>query len=217
MPPGRRAEYGGVGWSGGSWLDYDREYCVDLVQLAAFLHTTRPEVAESLALAEDDPVRRRFPARLQGEITKRGTIDVLRYGIRHGAHDLALRQYAQVRSTVGHAERSGDLRRFIEQSKKIIISTVLKFPFILDEIGNEQRGRCFAIIIDEAPFEPGRAHRYGDVAGPVRSGSRGPGRDLRGPGNRAMESRKLLPNASCFAFTATPKNRTLQIFGDPDP
>ena len=35
--------------------------------------------------------------------------------------------------------------------------------------------------------------------------------------NRLMESRKLLPNASYFAFTATPKNKTLEIFGDPAP
>ena len=54
-----------------------------------------------------------------------------------------IRQYAQVGATVGHAEQSGDLRKFIEAGKKIIISTVQKFPFILDEIGNEQRGRRF--------------------------------------------------------------------------
>ena len=35
--------------------------------------------------------------------------------------------------------------------------------------------------------------------------------------NRLMESRRLLPNASYFAFTATPKNKTLEIFGEPDP
>ncbi len=35
--------------------------------------------------------------------------------------------------------------------------------------------------------------------------------------NRLMESRKLLTNASYFAFTATPKNKTLEIFGDPYP
>ena len=64
-------------------------------------------------------------------------------------HD-TIRQFSQVSATVGHAERSGDLRRFIESGKKIIISTVQKFPFILDEIGNEQRGRRFAILIDEA-------------------------------------------------------------------
>ena len=66
-----------------------------------------------------------------------------------------IRKYAQVSSTVGHAERSGDLRTFIEQGKKIIISTIQKFPFILDEIGNEQRGRTFAIIIDEAHSSQG--------------------------------------------------------------
>ncbi len=84
------AGYGGVGWSGGNWLDYDREYCVDLVQLAAFLRATQPEAAESLSLDEDGPTRRKFLARLQGEIAKRGTIDVLRHGVRHRAHDLAL-------------------------------------------------------------------------------------------------------------------------------
>jgi type I restriction enzyme R subunit len=35
--------------------------------------------------------------------------------------------------------------------------------------------------------------------------------------NRIMESRKMLSNASYFAFTATPKNKTLEIFGDPVP
>ena len=84
------AGYGGVGWGGGSSHDYDREFCVDRVQLAAFLRATQPEAAESLALDEDGPTRRKFLARLQGEIAKRGTIDVLRHGVRHGAHDLDL-------------------------------------------------------------------------------------------------------------------------------
>ena len=82
--------YRGVGWSGGSYHDYDREYCVDLAQLAAFLCDTQPEAAEVLALGEDGPTRRKFLARLQGEITKRGTIEVLRHGIKHGALDLEL-------------------------------------------------------------------------------------------------------------------------------
>ncbi len=60
------AGYGGVGWSGGNYHDYDREYCVDLVQLAAFLHTTQPKAAESLGLSEDGPTRRKFLARLHG-------------------------------------------------------------------------------------------------------------------------------------------------------
>ena len=84
------AGYGGVGWSGGSFHDYDREYCVDLVQLAAFLRDTQPEAADSLALSEGGPTRRAFLTRLQGEIAKRGTIDVLRNGIKHRALDLDL-------------------------------------------------------------------------------------------------------------------------------
>ena len=83
-----RPGYGRAGWSGGNPHDYDREFCVDRVQLAAFLTSTQPDAAESLALDDDGPTRRKFLARLQGEITKRGTIDVLRHGLRHGAHDL---------------------------------------------------------------------------------------------------------------------------------
>ena len=85
-----RPGYGGAGWSGGNPHDYDREFCVDRVQLAAFLKSTQPDAAESLARDEDGPARRTFLARLQGEIAKRGTIDVLRHGLRHGAHDMDL-------------------------------------------------------------------------------------------------------------------------------
>ena len=45
-----------------------------------------------------------------------------------------IKQFMQVGATVGHAEHSGDLRKFIEEGKKIIVSTVQKFPFVLDEI-----------------------------------------------------------------------------------
>jgi type I restriction enzyme, R subunit len=55
-----------------------------------------------------------------------------------------IKQFAQVGATVGHAEHSGNLRAFIQSGKKIVISTVQKFPFILDEIGSEHRGRKFA-------------------------------------------------------------------------
>ena len=85
----RPAAYG-VGWIGGDPRDYDREYCVDLAQLSAFLDDTQPDAAESLGLDQDSPTRRRFLARLQGEITKRGTVDVLRNGVRHGPHRIDL-------------------------------------------------------------------------------------------------------------------------------
>ncbi len=467
---GRVAEtqsgYGGVGWSCGSSHDYDREFCVDRIQLAAFLRCTQPEAAEALALEADGPSQRKFLARLQGEISKRGTVEVLRHGVRHGAHDLDLfygtpspgnetaghrfeqnrftvvrqlrysrdetqraldiglfinglpvftfelknnltkqtvddavwqyrkdrnpheklfefgrclahfaldenevrfcthlkgkaswflpfnrgwddgagnppnpngirtdylwrsllarqsltnilenyaqvvqskdektgrkkrtqiwpryhqlqvvrrlladagehgagkrylvqhsagsgksnsiawlahqlirlekngapafdsiivvtdrrildkqirdtiKQYAQVGATVAPAERSGDLKRFIEEGKKIIISTVQKFPFILDEIGNQQRSRRFAIIIDEAHSSQGGRTSTAITRALSPDGEAGEEETFEDHINRLMESRRLLSNASYFAFTATPKNKTLEIFGDSDP
>src|SRR6266498_97832 len=81
---------GGTGWLLGDAAHYDREYCVDVVQLRGFLATTQPEVAEVLNLETDGPTRRKFLARLQGEISKHGTIHVLRRGIKHGPHHLDL-------------------------------------------------------------------------------------------------------------------------------
>ncbi len=456
---------GGAGWSAGNHHDYDREYCVDLVQLAAFLRITQPETAKSLPLSEDGPPRRKFLDRLRKEILKRGTIDVFRNGISHGAHHIDLfygtpsagnaqakvlfeqnrfsvtrqlrysinethraldiglfinglpvftvelknnltrqtvhdaiqqykkdrspreslfkfgccvahfavdeneayfctdltgnnswflpfnrgwndgagnppnpdglktdylwrevmtresltniienyaqvvveatqrtgnknrtqiwpryhqldvvrrlltdaqqegagqcyliqhsagsgksnsiawlahqlidltkdgnlvfdsiivvtdrrlldrqicdtiKQFAQVGATVGHAKRSGDLRKFIESGKKIIISTVQKFPFILDEIGNQQRGRAFAIIIDEAHSSQGGKTSAAIARALSESGREGDSETFEDQINRLIEGRRLLPNASYFAFTATPKPKTLEIFGKPD-
>lgn len=456
----------GAGWICSKPEDYDREYCVDLAQLSAFLRETQPEVFDSLALNEDGPTRRKFLARLQGEITKRGTIDVLRHGIKHGPHHLVLfcgtpspgnakaseryaanrfsvtrqlrysrdetqraldlgqfinglpvatfelknsltkqtvedavqqyqrdrdpreklfefgrcvahfavddhevrfcthlkgkgswflpfnqgwndgagnppnpdglktdylwkriltrdgltdilenyaqvvvskdettgrkkatqiwprfhqldvvrrlltdaaahgagrryliqhsagsgksnsiawlahqliglakddapvfdsiivvtdrrildkqikdtiKQFAQVGATVGHAERSGDLRKFIASGKKIIISTVQKFPFILDEIGSEHRGRRFAIVIDEAHSSQGGRTSAALSVALSAAGAEEDDETTEDTINRLMEAKKLLPNASYFAFTATPKNKTLEIFGEPVP
>ena len=129
-----------------------------------------------------------------------------------------VKQFAQVRAWVGHAERSGDLRRFLEQGKKIIITTLQKFPFILDEIGDAHRERAFAIIIDEAHSSQGgrtsaKMHLALSKAGATQDAEE----TFEDTINRLMEARKLLTNASYFAFTATPKNKTLEIFGAPDP
>ncbi len=125
-----------------------------------------------------------------------------------------IKQFAQVGATVGHAESSGDLRRFIEDGKKIVITTVQKFPFVLDEIGNEQRGRTFAIIIDEAHSSQGGKTAAAMSRALSVAGTEGDDETIEDSINRLMESRKLLPNASYFAFTATPKNKTLEIFGE---
>ena len=125
-----------------------------------------------------------------------------------------IKQFAQVGATVGHAERSGDLRRFLESGKKIIISTVQKFPFILDEIGNEQRGRRFAIVIDEAHSSQGGKTSAAVSMALSEAGAEEDGETTEDKINRIMAARQLLGNASYFAFTATPKNKTLEIFGE---
>ena len=81
------------GWIAGDPTDYDREYAIDLVQLRAFLLATQREAVhrlDLLELAQPSPTRQQFLARLQGEISKRGVVDVLRNGIKHQAHSLEL-------------------------------------------------------------------------------------------------------------------------------
>jgi type I restriction enzyme R subunit len=126
-----------------------------------------------------------------------------------------IKQFAQVSATVGHAERSGDLRKFLADGKKIIITTVQKFPFILDEIGDEHRGRTFAIIIDEAHSSQGGRTTAKMHMALSEDGEEVAEETFEDKINRIMEVRKMLPNASYFAFTATPKNKTLEIFGEP--
>ncbi len=70
--------------------DYDRDHAVDLVQLMAFLRITQPDVFDALGIAAEGPSRTRFLHRLQGEIAKRGVIEVLRKGISHGPQRVTL-------------------------------------------------------------------------------------------------------------------------------
>jgi type I restriction enzyme R subunit len=128
-----------------------------------------------------------------------------------------IKQYAQVSATIGHADHSGDLRRFIESGKKIIITTIQKFPFIYNEIQTDQGGRSFAIIIDEAhSSQGGRTSAKMSMALSAATDEDEP-ETFEDKINRIMEGRKMLGNASYFAFTATPKNKTLEIFGELDP
>ena len=129
-----------------------------------------------------------------------------------------IRQFMQVSATVGQAENSGDLRQFIESGKKIIISTVQKFPFILDEVAGDFSNRNFAIIIDEAhSSQGGRTAAAMSMALTAAEVAVDEDDTFEDQINKIIESKKLLSNASYFAFTATPKNRTLELFGDPAP
>ena len=128
-----------------------------------------------------------------------------------------IRQFAQVGSVVGHAESSGNLRTMLQEGKRIVITTVQKFPFILDAIGDEHRGRRFAIIIDEAHSSQGGKTSASVSMALGEAGAPEEEETTEDKINRIMEGKKLLPNASYFAFTATPKNKTLEIFGTPVP
>ena len=129
-----------------------------------------------------------------------------------------IRQFMQVSATVGQAERASNLREFIEGGKKIIISTVQKFPFILDEISGDFSDRNFAIIIDEAhSSHGGRTSAAMSMALTAAEVEVDEDDTFEDQINKIIESKKLLSNASYFAFTATPKNRTLELFGDPAP
>jgi type I restriction enzyme R subunit len=128
-----------------------------------------------------------------------------------------IKQYAEVGSTVAHAEHSGDLRQSIEAGKKIIITTVQKFPFILDDIGTEHRQQKFAIIIDEAHSSQGGRATAAMSTALSEAGAEVEEETFEDKINRIMEARKMLPNASYFAFTATPKHKTLQTFGEAFP
>lgn len=128
-----------------------------------------------------------------------------------------IKSFMQVGSTVVHADRSGDLRKAIEAGRKIIITTVQKFPYILDDIGKDHRDRTFAIIIDEAHSSQGGKATAAVSMALSASGAAEEDETVEDTINRIIESKKMLPNASYFAFTATPKNKTLQMFGEPFP
>ena len=126
-----------------------------------------------------------------------------------------IKAFLQVGSTLVHADRSGDLRRAITAGKKIIVTTVQKFPYILDDIGTEHQGRRFAIVIDEAHSSQG-SKTSAAISRALGGGENGDEEEsVEDQINRIIESKKLLPNASYFAFTATPKNKTLEMFGEP--
>jgi type I restriction enzyme R subunit len=106
------------------------------------------------------------------------------------------------------------LKEFLKSGKRIIITTVQKFRFIVEGIGKEHRNNKFAIIIDEAhSSQGGRATAKMNIA-LSENGEEDEEESFEDQINRLMESRKVLSNASYFAFTATPKNKTLELFGE---
>ena len=125
-----------------------------------------------------------------------------------------IKQFMQVANTVVWAEHSGDLRDAIKDGKRIIITTIEKFPYVVPDIGAKHKNNKFAVIIDEA--HSGQSGRNSAQMNLALSGLASDDEmDNEDKINAMMEGRKLLTNASYFAFTATPKNKTLETFGVP--
>ena len=123
-----------------------------------------------------------------------------------------IKEFSEVKNIVAPAHTARELKENLESGKKIIITTIQKFPFIVDGIADLSEKR-FAVIIDEA-----HSSQSGSAAGNMN----------RAMGNNAdeeedfdaqekileiMRTRKMRGNASYLAFTATPKNNTLEKFG----
>ena len=125
-----------------------------------------------------------------------------------------VKQFLQVKSTVTWAENSKDLRDAIEEGKRIIVTTVEKFPYIVSEIGQGHRDNKLEIIIDEAHSgQSGRNDANMNLA--ITGLALNDDMDNEDNINAIVEGRKLVKNASYFAFTATPKNKTEEMFGVP--
>ncbi len=125
-----------------------------------------------------------------------------------------IKQFMQVKNTVVWARHSGDLKKAIQDGKRIIVTTVEKFPYISQEIGQEHINHTFAIIIDEA--HSGQSGRNAANMNLALSGLASDCElDNEDKINAMVEGRKLVKTASYFAFTATPKNKTEEVFGTP--
>ncbi|MFS1421969.1 type I restriction endonuclease subunit R [Shewanella sp. 10N.286.48.B5] len=118
-----------------------------------------------------------------------------------------IKEFSEVKNIVAPAFKSSELKSALENGKKIIITTIQKFPFIIDGLANLSDKR-FAVVIDEA-----HSSQDGDTSGKMNAAMGFVEDEVVDKALRSIKARKMNPNASYFAFTATPKNSTLEKFG----
>jgi type I restriction enzyme R subunit len=123
-----------------------------------------------------------------------------------------IKEFSEVKNIVAAAYSSKELKEHLESGKKIIITTIQKFPFIVDGIADLSDKR-FAVIIDEA-----HSSQSGSAADNLNRamGNNSSEEEDSDPQDKILEvmrSRKMRGNASYLAFTATPKSNTLEKFG----
>lgn len=122
-----------------------------------------------------------------------------------------VKAFAPGKDIVAHADTSRQLKEAIEAGKRIILTTIQKFPYIVGDIA-DMKNSNFAIIIDEAHSS------QSGIAADKLNASLGRDEDQNGADiddliDRLIQERKMSANASYFAFTATPKRETLERFG----
>lgn len=129
-----------------------------------------------------------------------------------------IHSFLEVKNMVAHADSSADLKIHLESGKKIIITTIQKFPFIVEGIA-DLSGKNFAVIIDEAhSSQSGHAADNMNRAIGATSKVEDPDAfDWQEAILETMRTRKMCGNASYIAFTATPKSSTLERFGTLQP
>jgi len=127
-----------------------------------------------------------------------------------------IKLFSETKNIVAHCESAQDLKYSLELGKKIIITTVQKFPFIVDGIG-QLSDRKFGVIIDEAHSSQSgiASDKVNETLGGLADEEEP--EDLQDKILAAMKGRKMSQNASYFAFTATPKPATLEKFGRQGP
>jgi type I restriction enzyme R subunit len=124
-----------------------------------------------------------------------------------------IKEFSEVKNIVAPAYSSKELKESLESGKRIIITTIQKFPFIVDGIADLSDKR-FAVIIDEAhSSQSGSASDNLNRAMGSNANEEEEDPDPQDKILNAMRSRKMAGNASYLAFTATPKNNTLEKFG----
>lgn len=131
----------------------------------------------------------------------------------------AVKQFEKTLGVVLGAEKSKELKEALEKGKNIIVSTIQKFSFIVEEIGR-LKGKNFAVIIDEAHSSQGgesmktvkKTLSYTSLENAEEEDPEE--KDLEDKILEDIQARGRLLNVSFFAFTATPKQQTLELFGE---
>lgn len=129
--------------------------------------------------------------------------------------------------TIDEKKNSGALRDAINEGTRIIVTTLQKFPVIYDEVKSAV-GRRYAVIVDEAhSSQTGQSALKLKAALADVSDALAEYAELEEKAIEEVEANDILVqemlsqgkhnNISFFAFTATPKGKTLEIFGEPYP